>query len=86
MIHAWRYDDGEPIYMEAISSWTERQRPCWRCQVLSIYNGAEMENWFKGNVLSGDYDFVMRFNSGNPYIDIKIYEEKDAVAFLLRWS
>jgi hypothetical protein len=35
--------------------------------------------------LTGDYETIMRFNSGNPFLSVIIHTEEDAVLFRLRW-
>jgi len=86
MIHNWHYDDGKPIYMEAIDCWAERRKPCWRCSWLIYENKPEIHAWLLENRLDEqDYDLEHKFNSGNPQYYLRIYSETLSVAFRLRW-
>jgi hypothetical protein len=84
MIEYWRYDDGEPYYLEAISSWSEPRRPGWQCQVWGTVRIREVEEWIADNFI-GEHDTTLRFNSGNPFLSVTIHDQTDATAFQLRW-
>jgi len=84
MITNWRYNTGEPVYMPTIDSWTERLRPAWQCQVWGTNRAREVQAWIDEN-FTGDYETIMRFNSGNPFLSVTIHEQTDATAFQLRW-
>jgi len=85
MIENWHYDPGEPQWMEAIQTWSERRTPVWRCKCRYLWKTPEIDQWLSDYCV-GEYDSVMRFNGGNPYLSITIRQEADATAFLLRWT
>lgn len=41
--------------------------------------------WMKQN-MTGEYEAIPRFNSGNPMITVSIIEEVDAAIFKLCWN
>jgi hypothetical protein len=91
MIVSWRYDAGEPHYMRAIGQWTDPRRPCWRChwrwssgQGLMVTEA--LRRWLIDNCTEDQYDTNYRFNSGDPYLSIEIYDESVATAFRLAWG
>lgn len=86
----WRYDSGEPIYMSAINSYSDARRPGWRCSVIfddpteeGLYN---LKQWFHENYTKDQYDLIYRFNNGNPFMAVEIYDELTATVFKLRWA
>jgi len=85
MIEDWHYDLGMPQYMASINSWSERRNPVWRCKCKNLRISPEIDQWLSDYCV-GEYDSVMRFNGGNPYLSITIRQEADATAFLLRWT
>jgi hypothetical protein len=86
MICHWSYDDGEPYYMMAIDRWSEPRRPCWRChwRMRHVDRDETFQGWFKAHP-EDSYDLTVRFNGGDPYISIEIYDETVATAFRLTW-
>ncbi len=89
MIRHWSYDDGLPLYMTAIDKWSEPRRPCWRSHCRdnrSTQAETEaMRAWFEDNHTEDQYTLTARFNGGDPYISIEIYDEAVAIAFRLTW-
>jgi len=85
MIRHWQYDDGLPQYMAVIDQWTDAREPCWQCHWQPSVGEDPVKWWLDDNCL-GPYDTTFRFNSGDPYVQIRIYREEDAIAFKLRWG
>lgn len=89
MIRHWSYDDGTPYYMTAISKWSERRRPCWRCHWKDSRRNQHvteaMRAWFEDTYTEDQYSLTGRFNGGDPFISIEIYDETVAAAFRLTW-
>lgn len=89
-IRDWHWDQGKSHYMSAIDKWSEPRRPCWRCRWFTLYQDRAktdaMRDWFEDNYTEDQYDLTRRFNGGNPYTAIEIYDEAVAIAFKLRYS
>lgn len=85
MIKYWHFDDGEPHFMTAIDSWSEARRSAWRCQWTDLDTAESVAAWLDDNC-GKNAEHTLRFNGGNPYLQIAIYREKDAIAFKLAWG
>lgn len=87
LVTGWRYDDGEPIYMPAINSYTDARKPCWCCSmhVNSTEGLHQLHLWFEHSYTTDQYDLTYRFNSGNPFVQIKVYDKTITTAFSLSW-
>lgn len=85
----WQYDSGEPYYMETISQWSVRQQPRWCCSAWTDDGrpSQQIDDWLQQNALTnGDWETHWRFNSGNPFLQIMIFDDNLAMAFRLRWA
>jgi len=80
----WYYDSGEPHYMTAINKWTEPRRPCHRFFFKKGF--IQIEEWLELHFKEGDYDSFVRFNSGDPFLEVDVFDESNAMLFLLSWS
>jgi hypothetical protein len=88
MIKYWDYDDGKPhhyINLSGENAEGESRKPGWHCHLTGIMVQKEIEDWFV-EYCDGDWEITFRFNSGAPYLDVRITDKIDAMAFLLRWS
>lgn len=84
MISNWRWDDGSPDYMPAINQWTNPRRPAWRCQYHTLRDHEEIMLWLREN-WPNDSEFIYRFNSGAPYLEIALFSDEAATDFRLRY-
>ena len=84
----WEYHDGAPYYMETINQWSERMRPCWRCSAWTYDDKPlqQIADWLTENSGGTDWETIYRFNSGNPFLQVMIYDDQLAMAFRLRWD
>lgn len=89
MIRNWRYDTGEPYYMSNIDKWTEPRIPAWRGAVytkdMSNEQREEFDKWIKDHETSTE-ECTWRFNNGDPFFQIEIRNEEDALAFFMTWG
>jgi hypothetical protein len=86
MIRYWEYDPGEAYYMSAIDRYSEARRPCWRCH----YQGKDTDTvfligWLDEN-LPDRHDQTWRFNGGDPYLAVELYDEAGATLFKMVWG
>ena len=83
------YDEGYPFGYPNSYDAEDWREPCWTCHVYVYNNGKRVDTsivpWLKNNC-TGFYDYEWRFNSGNPYIFVRISKDEDATAFLLTFK
>lgn len=86
------YHDGEPEYLAVVDRWTERYTPYWsfvlQYKDYIMHDGDAVEKWIAENGLKDRQeivDVICRFNSGNPFVDVRIFDEKVALMFKMRF-
>lgn len=90
VIDSWRFDDGKPYWMEPLKRWSTPRQPCWTCVLwlrgLRSDGSDEVLAWLADNGRDGwDYDTTARFNGGNPFTTIRIFDTSMATAFRMRY-
>jgi hypothetical protein len=85
-ISGWRFDGGDPTYISAIDSWTDRRTPTWRCGVRGTQAEVEEVRAWLSEQCGDQCDHTYRFNSGDPYVEINIRDETNAIAFKMRFG
>ena len=84
MIEDWRYDDAEPHFIAALDKWSEPRRPAHVFIIKKDW--VLIEEWLVGNCTEDQFDSIARFNSGDPFLSVQIFDKELAMQFLLRWS
>lgn len=88
----WRYDDGFPFGFPESYDADDWREPCWighlttsPLEDLGSGKWQELTRWLATNCI-GYYDYVWRYNGGNPFLEVRIGKDIDASAFLLQWK
>lgn len=95
-VEHWRYEDGwsaipyilQDKNVPADTRPTKEFDPAdigWRCWIYTHdYANVDIDTWMKKN-MTGEYECIHRFNSGNPMHTIFITSDEDATLFKLTW-
>ena len=85
LVHNWHYNDGWTKHYIRGKDVTEFHEELvgWHCWVYPTDN-KDFDGWMENN-MTGEYETIFRFNSGDPMITVFIKSDQDATLFKLKW-
>lgn len=89
LIRNWHYDEGYPYGYPDSYDVDDWRKPAWVGHVfVSPINGLVVNpvvEWLVIN-LGNEQEYCWRMNGGWPYVEVRIFNNEAATAFLLAWK